>query len=184
MLTKICKIYAIASALLIFNTGMDLVAHAAPPPKNENEASSESTCPPKEPEARSVLETFIFPGPNKTPAWASERLAGKGNTLPELGDISSRSQIQALTDPEDSETCSILNTRYSEELSDKWATPAGSDETWYAYDIGYFKADEFYFVVMTPTKPPQPNDPNLVTVTTARKMIDVLDISLNPIRSY
>lgn len=183
MLMKIYKIYGIAFAALILSLGNSPAAYATPPADNGNEMASERTCLPKEPEARSVLEKFIFPGPDKIPAWASERRAGK-RILPELDVISGRSQIQALADPDDTDVCRTLNSRYSEELSEKWAGPEGSDETWYAYDIGYFKADEFYFVVMTPTELPQPDDPNLVHVTTAKQRIDIFDSSLNRIRNY
>lgn len=183
MFRRVCEIFGTAFLLVIFYLGIYHPSHAATPENNGNERASERTCLPKEPEARSVLEKFIFPGPDKIPAWACERRAGK-RILPELDVISSRSQIQALTDPDDTDVCRTLNSKYSEELSDKWATPAGSDETWYAYDIGYFKADEFYFVVMTPTELPQPDDPNLVHVTTAMQRIDIFDSSLNRIRKY
>jgi len=130
------------------------------------------------------LEQFIFPAPTSVPVWASERVAGKDGLLPELDRISGRSEIKALADPDDTETCRKLNSMFAEDLSVKWKPVDKAGETWYRYDIGYFKADEFIFVVMKPTEPPQPDDPNLVTVTTAGSRIIVLDESLNEIKSW
>jgi len=176
----------LAAIFLMVGISVNCLSHAAPPSENDEgrRAASDDACLPVTPSVRRFLEKFIFPGPTSVPVWASERIAGKDGLLPELDHISGRSEIKALTDPDDTETCRELNSRFTEDLSAKWKPLDRGGETWYRYDIGYLKAGEFIFVVMKPTEPPQPDNPNLVMVTTARAKIIVLDSSLNQIKSW
>lgn len=119
-----------------------------------------ATCPSVN-DNESTLEDFLTEA-----YWAEERLETNTDHL-------TMSQVSLLTDTNYSSICASFNTIYQEAFDEK----NGIGET--ANDISYFRADTFYFVVITPR---QSDDPNYIIFGTS--YIHVYDQNISLIEAY
>lgn len=129
---------------------------------NEKFIAVSDPCWPEVDRALTIMETFIT-----HPNWASERISTGTNGL-------STSQIQLLTDSQFSQTCQDLNTRYSQTISKK--SGPNNDPT---YDFVYYKAGNFYFAIIVPAPPSDPDE-----VVVGLSFLSIFDSNLNRLAGY
>jgi len=94
----------------------------------------DQVCPPEYPRNRERLERYLN----------SPSVDFKGR----FGAAAPRSaaEIEVLTDEADSEACRYFNDRFDERINTK-VRLKGNDSPQYWYDVSFFKAGEFYFVI-------------------------------------
>lgn len=92
-----------------------------------------------------------------------------------------RSQIEPLSDPEDTAVCRQLNNNHTDILA-QTSYSADRDLEYFTHDVMYYKAGVFYFAVRRHADPPKPDDPELVVISHARSDIYIYDQGLNLIR--
>lgn len=145
-----------------------------------DEGTQHVACPADVAKARERLEGFIFPHPDYVPRWADEE---RGRTIPELAEISGRSQIRLLTDPGHTEVCEHFNQRYAEGLSLRYEDVDRPDPA-YVYDFVYYEVGPFYIAVRVYAPIPQPDDPDMISARTGYGFIHVYDRELNLVEGY
>lgn len=151
----------------------------AAPPDNARAVESFS-CPAVQPRLRKRVEEFIFPDPRHEPKWANEDI---GKIIPGLAFIDGRHEIRIMKDPADSAACAHLNELHARELSETSTFP-DQDEPYYVYDVNYYKAEGFYFVVISHAPTPQPDDPFLKVIDLTHDQIVIYDEEFNKIHGY
>ncbi|MEX2498942.1 MAG: hypothetical protein WD397_08725 [Wenzhouxiangellaceae bacterium] len=141
----------------------DVVAN--PPPDTHGKI-----CPSDEHRLRTKLERFLFPVSGRDPIWAEE--------APGLAVLTGRHDIQPLTEQSDARVCKELSREYAEfiEKTTRWPE---QKSPYHLYDVVFYKAADFYFVVIAHAPIPQPDDPFEMAVTTGRDRFVVYDQNLH-----
>ncbi|MFY0698460.1 MAG: hypothetical protein JXR11_11450 [Balneola sp.] len=128
---------------------------------NPDEALQIANCPANNSTNRSIVEDFIT-----KPYWSQERNETSTEHL-------AVSQISLLVDANDNASCISFNTTYEEALNKEDAI--GEQ----VYNVTYYKAGTFYFVVITLR---QSDNPNIVT--SGINYIHIYDQSQDLVEAY
>lgn len=120
-----------------------------------------NTCPADNDLTRTNMELFI-----SHPEWSDNRTATGTNGL-------SVSQLQVLTDSQNSSVCQYFNSEFDDTINETWSK-GGSK-----YHVVYYKAGSFYFVSIVIA---QPSDPEYVSV--GLSFLIIFDNNLNEIKGY
>lgn len=123
--------------------------------------SVETLCPVQNSFNQSVMEDFLT-----DTIWAPERTETNTGSL-------TVSQITLLNDSSHSSVCTSFNDTYQEAFDEK----NGIGET--AKNITYYKAGNFYFVIITPR---QSDDPNYITFGVS--YLDIYDLNIDFVKGY
>ena len=123
--------------------------------------TTKTVCPVPNGVNKSIVEDFLTKS-----YWSSERTETNTGSL-------TISQITLLTDSSHSNACTSFNTNHQESLNEE--NSLGEP----AYNVTYYKAGSFYFVVITLR---QSDNPNLVTAGVS--FIAVYNQNLNLIKGY
>lgn len=118
-------------------------------------------CPKDIPINRSVMTDFL-----EKSWWEPQRIETNTTNL-------SVSQIQSLADSVDSSVCESFNKQYEEALSQLHQTGGK------AYNVSYYKAGQFYFVIIGVK---QPENPDVVAHGTT--YFDIYDSNINFVKGY
>jgi hypothetical protein len=121
----------------------------------------ESKCPAQNSLNQTVIEGFLT-----DTVWAAQRTESNNERL-------TVSQITVLDDTSESSACSSFNDIYQEAFDEK----NGLGEP--ANNITYYKAGNFYFVVITPR---QSDDPDYITFGTS--FLDIYDQNIDLVKAY
>lgn len=127
----------------------------------ENTFTAFTVCPAQNDINESIIEDFLTKS-----YWSSERAETNTGSL-------TVSQITLLTDSNHSSVCTSFNNTYQEALDEE----NGLGEP--AYNVTYYKAGSFYFVVISIR---QSDDPNYIT--TGVNFIDVYNHNFNLVKGY
>lgn len=125
------------------------------------ESTYTGVCPGPNAINRSIVEDFLT-----KPYWSSRREAANAGSL-------TVSQIALLTDPDDSGACTSFNITYQEALD----RDNGIGEP--AYNVTYYKAGSFYFVVISIRQSDNPS-----YMATGINFIHVYDQNLGLVKAY
>lgn len=118
-------------------------------------------CPTENAKNRGILEEFLTES-----QWSKERQESNTNHL-------KPSQIKVLESPEYSSVCSQFNDRYEEAFTEEWQSGGKK------YDVTYFKAGNFFFVLISLRAPKDPN-----VAGTGVDYLHVYDQNVNLIEAY
>jgi hypothetical protein len=120
-----------------------------------------SQCPVANSNTEGVLEEFLT-----LSEWSSARQETNTDNL-------TTGQITLLTSPNHTSKCETFNNQYQEALSEEWESGGKT------YDVTYYKAGDFYFVVILLK---EPNDSNVAA--SGVNYLDVYDDNLNLVKGY
>lgn len=161
-------------------TGVNPIMEVRADPPDDARTADSFSCPVVEPRVREKLENFIFPDPRYEPKWADEEV---DKIIPGLAFIEGRHEIKALQDPTDTTACKHFNEIHARELSETSTFPDQA-EPYYVFDVVYYKAAGFYFVVISHVPTPQPDDPFQKVIELTHDRIVVYDKDFNKIDEY
>ncbi len=120
-----------------------------------------NTCPADNDLTRTNMELFISDS-----EWSANRIATGTNGL-------RVSQLQVLTDSQNSSVCQYFNSEYSDTINETWSDGSPT------YHVVYYKAGSFYFVSIVIA---QPSDPEYVSV--GLSFLSIYDNNLNRIEGF
>jgi hypothetical protein len=172
---------ALGGLLCLLTTAISI----GPANADGSEGSRDPACPQGSAPAREVIEVFLLPTREGGPAPSQNpSLLGTQNpVIEELGEITRRTPLKVLTDPEDTPICTVLNERFSDRLAETgYAEDRGIEYP--KWDATYYKGGGFYFAILTRARVPQPEEPALRTYVLSKDHIAVFDEELREIHTY
>lgn len=135
-------------------------------------ASADQPCPYGSQQARELLDAVV----RAARTFDSFR-------IPERISKAIQGDVRALDRPQDESICRRLNRRQARDyLYEYWdADQLGEERRYPRYEVGYFRSGDYFFVAVTQTPPPQPENLGRMRVVTGYDQLIVYDRKLEKI---
>lgn len=153
--------FLLTLSILLLNGSSKLVEEVYTPEKHITSSIIVNPCPVETEHNSTIINDFVT-----SPDWEEGRLETNTNQL-------TAAQITLLQSPEFNSICNTFNDRFEEALTEKWSNG------YLANNLSYYKVGNYYFVIITPR---QPEDPN--AFVTGLSYIYIFDEELHFVKGY